>query len=131
MDYIDDISVYSKTWKEYLQHLEEVFKRLRKAKLKINPDKCHFGAQEIQFLGHVIGIDGIKPDPAKVEKVKNFPQPRNTTELRSFVGLISYYRRFIQDFQKSRNRYSNLQKRINHMNEKNRKAKPSKSLRRN
>src|SRR2546430_3387091 len=100
MDYIDDISVYSKTWEEHLQHLEEVFKRLRKAKLKINPDKCHFGAQEIQFLGHVIGIDGIKPDPAKVEKVKNFSQPENTTELRSFVGLISYYRRFIQDFSK-------------------------------
>ena len=73
MDYIDDISVYSKTWKEHLQHLEEVFKWLRKAKLKINSDKCHFGAQEIQFLGHVIGIDGIKPDPAKVEKVKDFP----------------------------------------------------------
>src|SRR5436189_3403049 len=100
MDYIDDISVYSKTWEEHLQHLEEVFKRLRKAKLKINPDKCHFGAQEIQFLEHVIGIDGIKPDPAKVEKVKNFPQLGNTTELRSFVRLISYYRRFIQDFSK-------------------------------
>src|SRR5256886_11943601 len=54
MDYIDDISVYSKTWEEHLQHLEEVFKRLRKAKLKINLDKCHFGAQEIQFLGHII-----------------------------------------------------------------------------
>ena len=99
--------------------------------MKINPDKCHFGAQEIQFLGHVIGIDGIKPDPAKVEKVKNFPQPENTTELRSFVGLISYYRRFIQDFSKSRNHYSNLRKRINHTNGKNRKAKPLKSLRKN
>src|SRR2546423_15468388 len=131
MDYFDDISVYSKTWKEHLQHLEEVFKRLRKAKLKINPDKCHFGAQEIQFLGHVIGINGIKPDSAKVEKVKNFPQPRNTTELRSFVGLISYYQRFIQDFSKILKPLFELTKRINHMNGKNRKVKPSKSLRKN
>jgi len=56
-------------------------KILRKTKLKINPDKCHFGAQEIQFLGHVIEMNGIKPDPAKIIKVKDFSQPKNTTEL--------------------------------------------------
>ena len=99
--------------------------------MKINPDKCHFGAQEIQFLGHVIGIDGIKPDPTKVEKVKNFPQPENTTELRSFVRLISYYRRFIQDFSKISKPLFELTKRINHINGKNRKVKLSKSLRKN
>src|SRR5436853_7941580 len=101
MDYIDDINVYFKTWEEHLQHLEEDFKRLRKAKLKINPDKCHFGVQEIQFLEHVIRIDGIKPDPDKVEKVKSFTQPGNTTELRSIIELVSYYRRLIKDFLKN------------------------------
>ena len=72
MDYIDDISVYSKTWEEHLQHLEEVFKRLRKAKLKINPDKCHFGVQEIQFLGHVIGLMELRQILPKWKKLKAF-----------------------------------------------------------
>ena len=71
MVYIDDINVYSSTWEDHLKHLEEVFKRLRKAGLKINPDKCHFGTQELQFLGYIVGINGIKPDESKIEKVKN------------------------------------------------------------
>src|SRR2546421_4345839 len=131
MDYIDDISVYSKTWEEHLRHLKEVFKRLRKAKLKINPDKCHFGTQEIQFLGYVIGMNGIKPDPAKVEKVKNFPQLKNTTELRSFVGLISYYRRFIQDFSKISKPLFELTKKDQSYEWKESQSKALKSLRRN
>ncbi|CAG8698215.1 11603_t:CDS:1, partial [Ambispora gerdemannii] len=71
---------------------------LREAGLRLNVDKCHFCKEQLEFLGHIITQDGIQPDPAKVEKVKDFPQPTNITELRGFLGLASYYRRFIQEF---------------------------------
>ena len=63
-------------------------------------EKCHFCAKEQQFLGHVVGEDGIKPDPAKIEKVLNYPVPTNIRDLREVLGLFSYYRHFIKDFSK-------------------------------
>lgn len=96
--YLDDCNIHSKTFEEHLQHLEEVFNRLRKAGLKLKPSKCHFCSPEIKFLGHIVGKDGIKADPSKVEKVKNFPIPTNLTELRGFIGLASYYRKFVPQF---------------------------------
>jgi len=98
--YIDDTTIYSKTFEEHLIHLRMTFDKLRQAGLKVQPDKCHFGKTSLPFLGYIIGKDGIKPDPAKVEKVQNFPAPTNLTELRGFVGLASYYRRFIINFAK-------------------------------
>jgi hypothetical protein len=96
--YLDDINIYSTSFEEHLEHLQDVFNRLREAGLKLGPDKCHFCKRELGFLGHVISAEGIAPDPAKVDKVQNFPVPTNLTELRGFIGLASYYRRFIQDF---------------------------------
>jgi hypothetical protein len=96
--YLDDINIYSTSFEEHLEHLQDVFNRLRDAGLKLGPDKCHFCKRELGFLGHVISAEGIAPDPAKVDKVQNFPVPTNLTELRGFIGLASYYRRFIQDF---------------------------------
>jgi hypothetical protein len=97
---MDDLNIHSKTFQEHLQHLQLVFDRIRKANLRIKPDKCHFCTNEIKFLGHVVNEEGIQPDPSKIEKVVNYPRPRNLTELRAFLGLASYYRRFIKDFSK-------------------------------
>jgi hypothetical protein len=96
--YLDDINIYSNTFDEHLKHLQDVFSRLRDAGLKLGPEKCHFCKTELTFLGHVISDKGIAPDPAKVEKVQNFSIPTNLTELRGFIGLASYYRRFIENF---------------------------------
>src|SRR5438046_2705350 len=98
--YIDDIIIHSKTFEDHIRDIEEVFQKLRKAKLKLGPEKCHFGFQEIKFLGHIIGKDGIKTDPAKIEKVKNYSRPVNITQLRGFLGLAKYYRKYIKDFAK-------------------------------
>jgi Reverse transcriptase (RNA-dependent DNA polymerase)/RNase H-like domain found in reverse transcriptase/Spumavirus aspartic protease (A9) len=100
MVFLDDLNIFSRTFDEHLQHLEDVFQRIEKAGLRINPDKCHFCTQSLQFLGHIITNKGILPDDSKVEAVKNYPVPQNLTQLRAFLGLASYYRRFIKDFSK-------------------------------
>ena len=98
--YLDDINVHSRTFEQHLQDIREVFECIRKAKLKIRLDKCEFCKQELKFLGHVIGKDGIKTDEEKIKKVKEFPRPRNKKEIKSFLGLASYYRKFISGFSK-------------------------------
>lgn len=96
--YLDDIIIYSKTYEQHIDHLNQVFEALRTAGLKIKLKKCFFCLPEIEFLGHVVGRNGIKPDPKKVDKVLNMPAPTNISELRSILGLFSYYRRFVKDF---------------------------------
>ncbi|XP_050310841.1 uncharacterized protein LOC126746579 [Anthonomus grandis grandis] len=91
--YMDDIIIYSPTIHEHINRLQEVFKRLRKSNLKIQPDKCEFLRKEVAYLGHLITENGVKPNPAKVECILNFPEPKNQKDIKSFLGLAGYYRR--------------------------------------
>ena len=96
--YLDDVIVYSRTWEDHLDHLDQVFTRLHKAGLKLGREKCFFAKSQIQFLGHVVSKDGIKPDPQKLELLKNWPIPKTKKDVRSFIGFASYYRKFIEKF---------------------------------
>ncbi|XP_027155340.1 uncharacterized protein LOC113755857, partial [Coffea eugenioides] len=98
--FIDDILIYSKTREEHVKHLEMVLQILREHKWYAKFSKCEFWLEEISFLGHKVSKDGIAVDPAKVEAVTMWKQPETPTEVRSFLGLAGYYRRFIKDFSK-------------------------------
>ncbi|UYV76724.1 K02A2.6-like, partial [Cordylochernes scorpioides] len=96
--YLDDIIEFSKTMDEHLQRLEMVLSCFSKAGLRLNSEKCSFGTSQMKVLGHLIDGCGIYPDPDKVEAVMKFPRPKNVSEVISFLGLCSYYRRFIKSF---------------------------------
>jgi hypothetical protein len=96
--YLDDILIFSDTPEQHMHHLQLVLQRLREHKLYAQLPKCDFGLSELKFLGHIIGADGVKPDPDKVKVVQQWPEPTNAAELRSFLGLAQYFRRFIQGY---------------------------------
>lgn len=96
--YLDDVLIYSRSFSEHLQHLEEILSRLQSSGLKLNPSKCCFARDQVQFLGHVVSKNGIQPDPKNVKSVQDWPIPRTVTEVRAFLGLCSYYRKFIKNF---------------------------------
>ena len=96
--YLDDIIVMGSSFDEQIDRLDEVLTRLSSAGLKLKPSKCHLFRTEVAYLGHVVSESGIKPDPDKVRRVKDWPTPMSITDVRSFLGLCSYYRRFIRGF---------------------------------
>ncbi|GFW51257.1 retrovirus-related Pol polyprotein from transposon 17.6 [Trichonephila clavipes] len=96
--YLDDIIVFSETFEDHLIRLRLVLKCLQEAGLKLNSKKCLFAAQEVKVLGHLVSSNGVRPDPDKIKAVRNFPTPKNIHDIRSFLGLCSYFRRFIKGF---------------------------------
>ena len=98
MGYLDDIIIYSRSEKEHLEHLEEIFTRLKKAGLKLKLEKCCFFKKHIQYLGHLISEDGIQPLPEKLESIAKMPAPKNPKEVKQFLGLVGYYRKFVPRF---------------------------------
>ena len=98
--YLDVIIIFGRNWLDHNNKQQDVFKSLREFNLKIKPEKSNFLHKEIMFLGHIIGEDGIKPNPVKIKTVNAYPAPTNVKQLQTFLGLANYYRKFINNFSK-------------------------------
>ena len=96
--YLDDVVVYSNTWEDHIQHLTLVLGKIQKAGLTLNPSKCEWAKEETRYLGYRLGHGEVRPQIDKVEAVKNCPRPRTKKEVRSFLGLAGWYRRFVPQF---------------------------------
>ena len=96
--YLDDIIIFSHTIEEHLQRLKEVFDRLREAGLKLKPGKCHLLQKSVHYLGHIVSSNGVETDPGKTKIINAWSTPTKLKELRQFLGITSYYRRFVKDF---------------------------------
>lgn len=96
--YLDDIIIVSSTFEEHISLLKEVYERLKKAGLNVNFEKCEFCRNSLKYLGFVVDAQGLRTDPSKVEAIVNFPTPRTSTEIKRFLGMSGWYRRFIPNF---------------------------------
>ena len=112
--YLDDIIIFGKTFAEMIKNLDIVFERFSQAGLKLKPKKCQLFRKEVEFLGHIINENGVHTDPRKIQCIKEWPLPKNIKEVQSFLGLCSYYRRFIAS-------YSHIAKPLSRLTEKNQK----------
>ncbi|XP_060962725.1 uncharacterized mitochondrial protein AtMg00860-like [Cannabis sativa] len=106
--FIDDILIYSRTMEEHEEHLRLTLSRLKEHQLYAKFKKCELRLEKVAFLGHIVSKDGVEVDPAKIEAVKSWPKPKTASEVRSFVGLAGYYRRFVEGFSKIATPLTNL-----------------------
>jgi predicted aspartyl protease len=98
--YMDDILIFSKNISEHQHHVREVLKRLRQAGLQADIKKCQFNVPEVTYLGLIVGVHGIRPDPGKIEVVKEWKEPRHLKQLQAFLGFCNFYRRFVEGYSK-------------------------------
>ena len=106
--YVDDILVFSDSFESHLDHLGQVFSCLTKANLTLKPSKCNFAVKEVKYLGHIITKDGVKVDPDKTSAVSTFPVPKTQQEVRSFLGMCNYYRKFVKSYSNIASPLTNL-----------------------
>lgn len=98
--YLDDLIIFSNSFEQHLERLDIVLTRLQQCNLKLSAEKCFFLKKKVKFLGHIVSGQGVETDPEKTEKIRNWPRPVNSDELRSFLAFAGYYRRFVKDFSK-------------------------------
>ena len=98
--YLDDLIIFSKTVEEHFERLEQVFQKIKEHNLKFTPKKCKFFQEKVRYVGHIVSEARIEADPAKTEKVLNWPTPKNSDEVRQFLGFAGYYRKFVPGFSK-------------------------------
>ena len=96
--YLDDIIIFGRTFQEHAERLRQVLCRIRQTNLKLKPEKCELFQDQVRFLGHIVSSEGVQPDPSNTAKVTNWAPPKTVTEVRQFLGLCSYYRRFVKNF---------------------------------
>jgi len=93
--YMDDLVVFSYNWDEHMQHVRQVLQALRKTGLTVNPNKCHWGVEKLEFLGHVIGKGVVSVPQTRASAIRNYVKPKTNKGLRAFLGTVSYYRKFM------------------------------------
>ena len=98
--FIDDILIYSGSGEEHSEHLRIILQTLREHRLYVKLSKCQFWLDSVAFLGHIVSVEGVSVDPQKVEALLNWKPPTSVTEIRSFLGLVGYYRKFVEGFMK-------------------------------
>ncbi|XP_070665927.1 uncharacterized protein [Malus domestica] len=98
--FFDDILVYSKTWEDHLSHMHQTLDILQNHQLAVKKSKCSFGQSQVEYLGHIVSRDGVAADPTKIQAIIDWPIPKNVKELRGFLGLSGYYRKFIPGYSK-------------------------------
>jgi hypothetical protein len=108
--YLDDIICFSATIEEHAEKLQTIFGRLEQANFKIQPEKCVFSTDTVEYLGHICMPQGIRPDPEKIKAIEEYPVPRTVRDIRAFIGLAGYYRRHVQNFAELAKPLTNLTK---------------------
>jgi transposase InsO family protein len=114
--YLDDFLIYSDSLETHRQHVRQVMERMGKVELYLKPSKCQFHVQEVEFLGFIVGKEGVKMDPTKVQSITSWPTPKSAHDIRTFLGLANFYRRFIENFSKTVTPLTNLLKKEQRFN---------------
>ena len=108
--YIDDLLIFSRDFDQHLHHLDLVFYNLRSANLTLHPNKCNFAARQCRYLGHIVSSDGLRVNPENTSKIRNCKSPTNVKQVRSALGMMGYYRKFVKDYAKIAQPLNNLLK---------------------